>query len=228
MSSSSSSSSPTASGITIDEKTGERLIPSSTRADGSKRREIRIRPGYKPPEDVELYKNRGAAAWRNRGKGGIPGAEPVNDDTSTQTPKNKTPKKKNKPAENTLAPERLAQGPSNEKEKSALDKENWRTGAGKKSLQEHSETGKGDVGEEGSLDPEAERKKKARGLKKKLKQARELSQKKEAGESLLPEQLDKIIRINELVRQLDSLGFDEDGEQSHDIEEAKTETRSGE
>jgi hypothetical protein len=34
----------------------------------SKRKEIRVRPGYKPPEDVELYKNRAAAAWKNRGK----------------------------------------------------------------------------------------------------------------------------------------------------------------
>jgi hypothetical protein len=36
---------------------------------------VEVRPGYKPPEDVELYKNRAAAAWKNRGKGGVPGAE---------------------------------------------------------------------------------------------------------------------------------------------------------
>ena len=63
-------------GITTDESTGERYIPSSVRADGSKRKEIRVRPGYKPPEDVELYKNRAAAAWKNRAaRGGVPGAE---------------------------------------------------------------------------------------------------------------------------------------------------------
>ncbi|KAG9542380.1 hypothetical protein KCU97_g22058, partial [Aureobasidium melanogenum] len=57
--------------------TGERHIPSSIRPDGSVRKEIRVRPGYRPPEDVELYKNRTAEAYKNRGKGGVPGADSV-------------------------------------------------------------------------------------------------------------------------------------------------------
>src|ERR1700759_3936830 len=65
------------SGITTDEN-GIRHIPSSVRADGSVRKEIRVRPGYRPPEDVEVYRNRTAEAFRNRGKGnGVPGAEAV-------------------------------------------------------------------------------------------------------------------------------------------------------
>ena len=31
---------------------GSSVIPSSTRADGSVRKEIKVKPGYKPPEDV--------------------------------------------------------------------------------------------------------------------------------------------------------------------------------
>src|ERR1700759_5186406 len=66
-------------GITTDEH-GQRHIPASFRADGSVRKEIRIRPGYRPPEDVEVYKNRTAEAFRNRGKdGSVPGAEAVED-----------------------------------------------------------------------------------------------------------------------------------------------------
>src|SRR2546423_1791751 len=56
---------------------GTAVIPSSKRADGSTRKEIRIRPGYKPPEEVETYKNRSAESWKNRGAGGVPGADPV-------------------------------------------------------------------------------------------------------------------------------------------------------
>src|ERR1700754_743142 len=56
---------------------GESVIPSSTRADGSVRQEIRVKPGYRPPEDVEVYKNRTAEAWKNRGKNGVPGAQVV-------------------------------------------------------------------------------------------------------------------------------------------------------
>ncbi|KAF5003070.1 hypothetical protein F66182_16172, partial [Fusarium sp. NRRL 66182] len=40
----------TSSGIVVDETTGQRHVPSSTLADGTKREEIRIRPGYQPPE----------------------------------------------------------------------------------------------------------------------------------------------------------------------------------
>ncbi|CRK28012.1 hypothetical protein BN1708_015057, partial [Verticillium longisporum] len=59
---------------------------------------------------------------------------------------------------------------------------------------------------------EVERAKKARALKKKLRQAKELQTKKEGGEALLPEQIAKVIKINELMRELEALGFDADGE----------------
>ena len=70
--------------------TGDRHIPSSTRADGSLRKEIKIRPGYRPPEDVEVYKNRTAEAWKTRGSGSIPGADGLKDsaDGKSSTGKN--------------------------------------------------------------------------------------------------------------------------------------------
>ena len=67
---------PSRAGITVTAD-GRQIIPSSIRADGSARREILVRPGYRPPEDVEVYKNRNAEAWKNRGSGGVPGAAPV-------------------------------------------------------------------------------------------------------------------------------------------------------
>ncbi|KAJ6171343.1 hypothetical protein N7470_000410 [Penicillium chermesinum] len=165
----------TSSGITTNSATGERYIPSSVRADGSKRKEIRVRPGYKPPEDVELYRNRAAAAWKNRERGGVPGP--------------KEARRKAKEADAST-------------EKKGSDSDNWRVPADKPA-------------EESSKDPvdaEAEAEKKARNLKKKLRQARELRDKKSQGESLLPEQLEKVIKIQELVRQLDALGFDHNGD----------------
>lgn len=61
------------------------------------------------------------------------------------------------------------------------------------------------------VDPEVEKQKEAKKLVKKLKQAKDLKDKKEQGDALLPEQFEKVIRINELIRQLNSLGFDLDG-----------------
>lgn len=202
----------TKSGI-ITSDTGERHIPSSTRADGTKRKEIKIRPGYKPPEDVEVYKNRTAEAWKTRGAGGVPGADAVENEqggsdgrASNKSAKRREARKKAKGAKGadegseTNGPAATGNGTSEKTGSvhSALAKANWRA------------LSKGE--EVAELDPEAEKEKQARTLKKKLRQARELREKREKGEGLLPEQFEKVIKINELIRQLDTLGFDQEGE----------------
>ena len=187
---------PSKAGI-IESNNGERHIPSSVRPDGTKRREIKIRPGYKPPEDVEVYKNRTADAFRNRGAGGVPGAEGLQEDKagiSASSNKNAKRREARKKAKATEEPE------GNEKT--------------------HLETtGKEDDKPEEVVDPAAEREKKARNLKKKLKQAKELKEKKDGGVALLPEQFAKVIKISELIRELDALGFDAEGEPKFGTEE---------
>lgn len=171
---------PTKSGIV--EQGGERHIPSSTRSDGSLRKEIKIRPGYKPPEDVEVYQNRTANAFRTKGTGGVPGAEGLRDSGDSSAANNKNAKRRE---------------------------------ARKKAKAGEGDSSKPEVKEEPVMemvDPEVEREKKARNLKKKLKQAKELKEKKDEGGALLPEQFAKVIKINELIRELDALGFDAEGE----------------
>lgn len=188
---------PTPSKAGIIEANGERHIPSSTRADGSQRKEIKVRPGYKPPEDVEVYKNRTAEGWKNRGSGGVPGADGLKENidegpaAGNKNAKRREARKKAKATEE-----------SGEKEK----------GAGIPKEEEKAEE---------VLDPEVERERKARNLKKKLKQAKDLKEKKEEGAALLPEQFAKVIKINELIRELDALGFDADGEPKEKAKEEK-------
>jgi partner of Y14 and mago protein len=172
--------------------TGERHIPASVRPDGSVRKEIRVRPGYRPPEDVELYKNRTAEGFRNRVKAGIPGAEPT---------KSQDASAKAGPAANKNAKRREAR----KKAAGATDESVETKPAEKAAPAEATELVK-------PVDPEAEKEKEAKKLVKKLRQARELKDKKEKGDALLPEQFEKVIRINELIRQLESLGFDAQGE----------------
>ncbi|KAI4279788.1 MAG: hypothetical protein LQ337_000068 [Flavoplaca oasis] len=203
----------TKSGI-ITSTSGERHIPSSVRPDGSTRKEIRIRPGYKPPEDVEVYKNRTAEAWKTKGvAAGIPGAEVIGIDeiksASSKNAKRREARKRAKESgeakqngvdgddESTQKPEETPEKQNLPSKQVTLEKDNWR-----KHEQEAEKT----------LNPEAEKEKQARNLKKKLRQARELREKKDNGENLLPEQFAKVIKINELIRQLDSLGFDAEGE----------------
>lgn len=202
------SSNVSKSGITTDAKTGERYIPSSIRADGSKRPEIRVRPGYKPPEDVELYKNRAAAAWKSRGRGGVPGAEGLSSEDDKAAQANSTAaSSKNAKRREARRKAKEAEGPETATEKKGADSDNWRTAAQEEKPAEE------------PVDPEAEKEKKARNLKKKLRQARDLRDKKNHGEALLPEQLEKVIKINELVRQLDALGFDSNGDKKEESTE---------
>jgi partner of Y14 and mago len=180
----------TASGITTNED-GERYIPSSVRPDGSKRKEIKVRPGHTPQEDVATYKNRTAEAWKNKGKGPVPGAETVND-------------QKENAAASKNAKRREARRRAAAAAGESADKDAEKEGAPVEAQ------------EEKPVDPEAEKAKEVRKLTKKLRQARELKDKKDKGDTLLPEQFEKVIRINELIRQLELLGFDPNGERKAD------------
>ncbi|BCS04338.1 putative RNA binding protein Pym [Aspergillus luchuensis] len=206
------------SGITTNESTGERYIPSSVRADGSKRREIRVRPGYRPPEDVELYKTRAAEAWKNRGKGGVPGADGLKDDEDTSANKagGATNNKNAKRREARKKAKATQDGATNGKDVTRI--ENWRAAAPEEAKKQSNGAEKDAAQTEEAVDPEAEKEKKARNLKKKLRQARDLRDKKAQGEALLPEQLEKVIKIQELIRQLDSLGFDSNGDKKEATE----------
>lgn len=178
---------------------GESIIPASTRADGTVRKEIRVKPGYKPPEDVEVYKNRTAEAWKTRGTGGVPGAEKV------ETEQNDGPQ--------SAAAIKNAKRREARKKAAASGKEDEEAaGADVKANGPEAKTnGAAEADKPEPVDPEAEKAKEAKKLAKKLRQAQELQAKKESGDSLLPEQFAKVIKIHELIRQLDNLGFDSEG-----------------
>lgn len=216
------SSTPSKSGITVS-KTGESVIPSSVRPDGSVRKEIRVKPGYKPPEDVEVYKNRTAEGFRNKGKTGVPGAEGVQiPEPSAATNKNAKRREARKKAAAATTKD------SDDTEKLKAKVKDWNNFAnGPSNSSETKVVENGAQNEEAALDPQAEMAKEARKLSKKLRQARELKDKKEQGDALLPEQFEKVIKINELIRQLDALGFNQEGEKRQNNEEEDTKKENG-
>lgn len=157
-----------------------------------------MRPGYRPPEDVEVYKNRTAEGFRNRGKGGVPGAE---------AQKSEDELTKGNAAANKNAKRREAR-----KKAAAAAAEN----EGSKNVDAQKNSEDKDSGEPSpSVDAEAEKEKEVKKLLKKLRQARDLKDKKEKGDVLLPEQFEKVIKINELIRQLETFGFDAQGEKKN-------------
>ena len=155
---------------------------------------------------MEVYKNRTAEAWKTRGQNvGVPGAEAAVEKEATKSAggdrnaKRREAKRRAKAAEGEM--DKVNGGSST----AEADQEN--------DLKEkEGELSNGTGTADQAADPAAEKEKQVRGLKKKLRQARELREKKDQGQNLLPEQFEKVIKINELIRQLDNLGFDAEGE----------------
>ncbi|KIW14446.1 hypothetical protein PV08_07230 [Exophiala spinifera] len=192
-------SKPSKAGIETSADGGS-YIPSSKRADGSTRKEIKVRPGYRPPEDIETYKNRSAEAWKNRSQGGVPGADPVGSPNEQGAPKSKNAKRReaarrkgeaNEEAEDVLA--------------TAMQKTNLTESQTDRIKQDWRDPSKLQVNDSiQDSDPQ----KKIRNQLKKLKAVRELKDKRASGEKLSLDQIMKIGKESELVRDLKKLGYD--------------------
>ncbi|BFZ64955.1 hypothetical protein YB2330_006116 [Saitoella coloradoensis] len=127
-------------------------VPKSIRPDGSVRKEIKIRPGYTPPEDVTRYT-----------------------------------RKPNLPP---LPPGAAAAVVEEKKKKRSRGK-----GKGKNTPPAKVEH------------QEEDTEKRARSLRKKIRQATDLKAKKDAGHPLLPEQEDKLSQLERLEEELSSLSL---------------------
>ncbi|KAJ4150774.1 hypothetical protein LMH87_011509 [Akanthomyces muscarius] len=220
----------TNSGIVTDATSGERHIPESVRPDGTTRKAIKIRPGFRPVEDVELYRARNAVAQRERRRVGIPGVEAPKDE-NTRVPDASSPSKDTNRStplswrrddgntSTTPAPSTSASN-KNAKRREARRKAKSTDLGDTSPLEGIESSEKTETPQAEEVDPEIEREKKARNLKKKLKQAKDLKTKKDEGQGLLPEQVAKVIKISELIRELNALGFHDESEVKKDAEPA--------
>lgn len=224
---------PSKAGITRNAD-GQQIIPASQRPDGTTRREIKVRPGYRPPEDVEVYKNRTAEAWKQRGSGGIPGAASASDSenkgdsaTSNKNAKRRAARKKAKEKEggkgddaeeDVRVEEKKGVVVSMEVKEEVKAEVREKAGDAKVSVKETKDLksplpSTGTSSRAASPKPkleqtQEEKEKLAKAIRKKIRQANDLKARKEGGENLLPEQLEKVIKLSELTRQLNALGFE--------------------
>ncbi|KAF3910781.1 hypothetical protein ABW20_dc0101631 [Dactylellina cionopaga] len=176
---------------------GTRVIPSSVRADGSTRPERRVKPGFTPAEDIAKYQNRTAEAWRNRGSGGVPGAtEAVEKSGAAKKKRSRKKKGTGAGAGDDEKEDDGEEGPATEDAPAAAAATTKPVGTEPNTEKTATAT----------ATATADAEKKAKGLQKKIRQAQELKARKEKGETLLPEQLDKTLRLGELIRDLEKLG----------------------
>ncbi|RMZ91541.1 hypothetical protein DV736_g1222, partial [Chaetothyriales sp. CBS 134916] len=178
---------------------GSSFIPASRRPDGSIRKEIKVRPGFKPTEDIAAYKTPTAAA-RSQLSSTVPGAEQVStlpkpDATSKNAKRREAARKRAAVAtqDNDL------ETPNTTVPLSGIHK----LEADQRHLDDAAD---------------AEKQKKIRNALKKLKAVRDLKAKAAAGEKMSPDQLIKIGKEDELVRDLRKLSYDgvEMGEAAED------------
>lgn len=162
-----------------------------------------MRPGYRPPEDVETYKNRSAEAWKNRGSGGVPGADPPSA-TSADDGANKSKNAKRREAArkktSTQTEEADLASALHSSSLSDVDKQS-------KNAQDPSKLQVAPDAQPQGSDPEADTQKKIRNQLKKLKAVSELKTKKATGEKLSPDQLVKIGKEAELIHDLKKMGY---------------------
>lgn len=85
----------TAAGIALDPQTLDRVVPESRRADGSVRKQLKIRPGFTPQEDVQRFRGTKQAQMDANAlpKGHILGWVPPSSSTTSNKPLSKSAKK---------------------------------------------------------------------------------------------------------------------------------------
>lgn len=109
-----------AAGIAVDPRTLERVIPESKRLDGTVRKQLKIRPGFTPQEDVSRFRGSRQQAMDSTAlpKGHILGWVAPSSATS---PKGKTAT----PPPNKNAKKRANARAKKNVEKAAIIKDNW-------------------------------------------------------------------------------------------------------
>ncbi|KAF9263476.1 hypothetical protein L218DRAFT_831154, partial [Marasmius fiardii PR-910] len=106
----------TTAGIVVDPHTLERVIPESKRPDGSVRKQLKIRPGFTPQEDVKRFRGTRQAQMDVNAlpKGHIVGwVPPTNKESEADKPMSKSAKKNAKRRE------------KKEEKKNAVIKDSW-------------------------------------------------------------------------------------------------------
>jgi partner of Y14 and mago len=162
-----------ASGIQTN-KSGERIIPASVRADGSIRPERRVKQGYTPTEDVATYKNERVEEFRSHQHGHKDYVPPgLGKPVEEEKKKRRRPKKKDESGDGDDGGKAVSQTNSNVE----------------------------GIGQE---DPE----KKARALRKKIRQARELKDRAAKGDKLEASQIAKIEMLEVFEKELAALDID--------------------
>lgn len=190
--------------------TGERIVPASRRADGSMRKERKIRPGYTPPEDIKRYKP--PQQRQSQPAPQLTDAMQKLSIASDSKASQASPRHSSWDDENWRAPKSQSSITPQKTQSTTIAKMNSEMPLSTDNITpkqsvESNTTGKQNA-DTPSIDhppenePESSSEKRMRALSKKIRQAQSLRERKDAGESLSAEEIDKIEKLDTLQQEL--------------------------
>ncbi|KAK3824648.1 MAG: hypothetical protein J3Q66DRAFT_94196 [Benniella sp.] len=203
----------------IQQKDADRVIPESRRADGTVRKERKVRPGYTPPEDVAKYTNRILEAARPAAAVPAAPVSAISDNATKTKTQIKNEKRRAKRKEEGSQPSESTGSSSSSSEPVNKDDKVEGGDGGSKPLSTDpvdpklsTTTSATTTTTDTTTDTTTEatpvdREKKLRGLNKKLRQAEQLKERQDKGEEMLPEQLEKISKMTDLQAQIAELSL---------------------
>eukprot|EP00892_Ulva_mutabilis_P002818 jgi/Ulvmu1/12537/UM090_0024.1 len=175
---------------------GVRVVRASKRADGTFRKERKIRDGYIPPDEQVAYVSRGKQYQIDRDKDPVPGFDTA--DQVAAKPMSKSAKKNAaRKAKKGSDPGQPAEQPPSGQVQAATKAQNGAAHAPSDQQSQHGAQCQESAAEAGD--------KRARALKKKIRQITTLQDKSSAGEQLTPEQQVKLDSLSDLQAELDAL-----------------------
>ncbi|KAL4855813.1 Partner of Y14 and mago [Chlorella vulgaris] len=185
-------------------ESGERVIAESRRPDGTVRKERRVRAGYVPQEEQQVYVSRGAAFKASVPK--CPGFEETSTAAAPAKPKTKSAAKNAKRKEKRVTDPAPNGGGGAASNAAATALQNLSLGGGSSSgAAQAQQTAAAPAA---AADEEPSTEKQIRTLKKKMRQAEALAEKQGLGQALSPEEQAKLSRLaawQEELRQLEAL-----------------------
>ena len=172
----------------------DQVIPASRRPDGTWRKERRVKAGYTPPDEVEKYESKGKRFTNNQASC-IPGLAPVPG----------APEQKKVMSKNQKKNERRKQKRKEESDTSETPTQKQTDTVAKEATKEISKIDLNKKDDATATSDNSDILKKIKNVRKKLKQCDQILEKKNKGETLEKEQIDKLGKRDEFQDELDDL-----------------------
>ena len=176
-------------------KDGE-VIPASKRPDGTWRKERRVKAGYIPPDEVEKYESKGKRFLSNQANF-TPGLAPVPGAPASGEPKKAMSKNQKKNERKKQKRKEGEQSDVNETPKSSTTHKDIDAVT--------KDVSKIDLRKNDDDSDNSDIVKKIKNVRKKLKQCDQILQKKNEGETLEKEQIEKLSKRDEFENELENL-----------------------